>query len=184
MVQETPLPGWFLPDVTPNDLVVAMHRLYPAFMNGCRCITGAFYVDRKAVRVAALDALSNLTKDMTMRVSAVGRALHSQAESRLCAQLGTESNEVDISSDNQSGTDRVGIMQKQLAEARRRVESTQEGRSGALVSIVTNKVVLIRNPAALRKTDTPGGYSFGLLLLRDVSVYLLARFLFIKAKRL
>ena len=58
VLQEVQLPGWFLPHHTAHDVVSTMHRLFPAFMNGCRCITTAFHVDRKAVRVEALEKLA------------------------------------------------------------------------------------------------------------------------------
>lgn len=141
-------------------------------------------MDRKAVRVAGLDALCNVTKDMTMRASAIGRVLQTQAEARLCARFGADDTEDSVNGDDlHFGTDSGGIMQKQLAEAQRRVSSTKEGRSGALGKIMQDKVKLISNPASLIKFDSPRGYSFGLLLLRDVSIYLFARFLFIKVKK-
>ena len=58
VLQEFQLPGWFLPHHTAHDVVSTMHRLFPAFMNGCRCITTAFHVERKAVRVEALEKLA------------------------------------------------------------------------------------------------------------------------------
>lgn len=58
VLQEVQLPGWFLPHHTAHDVVSTMHRLFPAFMNGCRCINTAFHVERKAVRVEALEKLA------------------------------------------------------------------------------------------------------------------------------
>lgn len=75
VVHEVQLPSWFLPDVTPNDIVTVMHRLYPAFMNGCRCITGAWYVDQRALRVAALDAVLATSRDLSLRLSSVSHGL-------------------------------------------------------------------------------------------------------------
>eukprot|EP01035_Chromulina_nebulosa_P030852 gene30852-41042_t len=43
VLQEVQLPGWFLPHHTAHDVVSTMHRLFPAFMNGCRCINTAFH---------------------------------------------------------------------------------------------------------------------------------------------
>jgi hypothetical protein len=44
-VQETKLPEWFLPQYTEHQLVWLMHSLFPAFLNGCRCLGGFLYVD-------------------------------------------------------------------------------------------------------------------------------------------
>ena len=40
ILEEAPLPRWFLPYNTPCEIVAFMHRIFPAFMNGCRSITG------------------------------------------------------------------------------------------------------------------------------------------------
>ena len=47
-LQEFKLPGWFFPSYPPSHIIATMHSLYPAYMNGCRCIMGCFYEDRKA----------------------------------------------------------------------------------------------------------------------------------------
>lgn len=43
--QETKLPDWFVPWVTEHELVALLHSLFPAYMNGCRCLGGHLYVD-------------------------------------------------------------------------------------------------------------------------------------------
>lgn len=40
ILEEAPLPLWFLPYNTPCEIMAFMHRIFPAFMNGCRSITG------------------------------------------------------------------------------------------------------------------------------------------------
>jgi hypothetical protein len=220
VVQEVPLPSWFLPDITPNDIITVMHRLYPAFMNGCRCITGAFYVDRKAQRVAALEAVLNSTKDMASRLSSVSHALTrraEEAEEDFETETGTEGDEDWIEDDGtegaavdadqlaaESGTGQrhtsttvsnlvrlrkeavpaVGIMAKGLAEVRRRLAISPEGRSGAHNAAMEARVKLIADPAALKsRADGAGGLGVGLTLLRDVCVYLLARYLIVRTKK-
>jgi hypothetical protein len=221
VVQEVPLPSWFLPDITPNDIITVMHRLYPAFMNGCRCITGAFYVDRKAQRVAALEAVLNSTKDMASRLSSVSHALTrraEEAEEDFETETGTVEDEDWIEDDGTEGAavdaDRtapeggtgqrhtkttavskptrlrketvpaVGIMAKGLAEVRRRLATSPEGRSGAHNAAMEARVKLIADPAALKsRADGTGGLGVGLTLLRDVCVYLLARYLIVRTKK-
>jgi hypothetical protein len=43
--QDTKLPDWFIPFVTEHEIVALMHSLFPAYLNGCRCLGGHLYVD-------------------------------------------------------------------------------------------------------------------------------------------
>ncbi len=65
VVKEVTLPSWFFPSSTPHDIVLTMHRLFPAYMNGCRCLTTAFYRDPKDQRVAALEYAAAATKELS-----------------------------------------------------------------------------------------------------------------------
>ena len=181
VVHEVQLPVWFLPDNTAHDLVAAMHRLFPAFMNGCRCITGAFYVDRKAVRVAALETLATSTKDLSMRVSSVTRALLHRVEvevelevadmvevevqetdegivlvDKLDSSRGEEGEEqVEVPAERAirpTGTQsNIGIMGKALKDITRHVNSTKEGRNGSITANITAKLKLLQDPTILRQ---------------------------------
>ena len=51
------LPDWLLPESTPHEIITTLHRLFPAFMSGCRCIISSFYVDLKERRLQVLDPL-------------------------------------------------------------------------------------------------------------------------------
>lgn len=206
VLQEVPLPHWFLPDCTPYDVVSVLHRLFPAFMNGGRCISGAFYVDRKTVRLAALDAVSASSKELTLRSCNLARSMLVQRldcadqEADVLQESEDVDDEVEVveaegEGDSEEDLDerpavvtslkhrpgRVGIMEKQMAEVRRRVAAMREGRSGALAEMVEGKARLISDPANLRKATAQGWNSMGWLLLRDVSIYLVARFVFIKS---
>jgi len=45
LLQEVKLPEWFLPTVTEHEIVWLLHSLFPAYMNGCRCLGSFLYVD-------------------------------------------------------------------------------------------------------------------------------------------
>jgi len=45
MLNQGEMPTWFLPFVTEHELILLLHALFPPFMNGCRCIGSALYVD-------------------------------------------------------------------------------------------------------------------------------------------
>ncbi|KAJ1449700.1 hypothetical protein M885DRAFT_489327 [Pelagophyceae sp. CCMP2097] len=64
MLQEFALPAWFLPKWTEHEVVALLHNLFPAFMNGCRCIGGFLYVDLDEQQRQLLIALHEQNKDV------------------------------------------------------------------------------------------------------------------------
>lgn len=72
VVEEFELPSWFLPYTTSHDIIVILHRIFPAFMNGGRSIMSVFSVNEKNTTVQAMQS-------MQQSVSYVG--------SKLCAVL-------------------------------------------------------------------------------------------------
>jgi hypothetical protein len=60
------LPDWFLPKTTEHELVLVMHSLFPAYLNGCRCLGGFLYVDVDEQMRQRLDAVSEQNKDILM----------------------------------------------------------------------------------------------------------------------
>ena len=57
VLEDAKLPAWLAPQLTVYDIIVLMHRAYPAFMSGCRCILGSLFVDERKVRTSILGAL-------------------------------------------------------------------------------------------------------------------------------
>ena len=45
LLKEIELPAWFLPAMTAHELIQLGHNLFPAFLNGCRCIGAYLFVD-------------------------------------------------------------------------------------------------------------------------------------------
>ncbi|KAH8045373.1 hypothetical protein JL722_14268 [Aureococcus anophagefferens] len=45
LLKELTLPDWFLPQTTEHELVMLGHNLFPAYLNGCRCIGAYLFVD-------------------------------------------------------------------------------------------------------------------------------------------
>lgn len=56
------IPVKLLPTNTTHDVISWLHKLFPAYMNGCRCIAGAFATDRKSLRVEGLKILLEQSK--------------------------------------------------------------------------------------------------------------------------
>ncbi len=67
------LPIWLFPQHTSHDIVTMCHKLYPAFMNGCRCICGSFYQDSQSVRLKLLTELNESVKLNSSRISTIGK---------------------------------------------------------------------------------------------------------------
>jgi hypothetical protein len=67
VVQEVQLPVWLFPRCTPHEIVTTLHQLFPAYLNGCRCITGAFYVDQKKHRELLLETISLVGRDIVTK---------------------------------------------------------------------------------------------------------------------
>lgn len=60
------LPEWFFPYTTEHELVLIMHSLFPAYLNGCRCLGGFLYVDVDEQNRKMVEAISEQNKDILM----------------------------------------------------------------------------------------------------------------------
>ena len=66
MLQETKLPEWFFPSTTESELVFLMHSLFPAYLNGCRCLGGFLHVDVDEQMRQSMVQLHDQNKDILM----------------------------------------------------------------------------------------------------------------------
>mmetsp|Transcript_34652 Transcript_34652/g.44207 ORF Transcript_34652/g.44207 Transcript_34652/m.44207 type:complete len:343 (+) Transcript_34652:131-1159(+) len=66
MFQQGEMPAWFFPQLTEAEMIWLLHTLFPAFMNGCRCLGGFLYVDLDAQTRQLLVALQEQNKDVLM----------------------------------------------------------------------------------------------------------------------
>ena len=155
VVKEVPLPIWFLPQRTPFEVVGVFRRLFPAFMNGCRCITGAFHIDHKKNREAALDALTTSTKALSMRLAVVVQSVQK------------------LVNDSTDAEETEGVMVSHLTEIKRKLKHSKE--SSAVEQAIAKKIALIKDPVALKKSAMNEGKS-SFALLRNLFLYLIARF--------
>lgn len=165
VLQQVPLSAWLLPSTTPHDLVSTLHRIFPAFMNGCRCIAGAFYVDHRLVAVEALDQLATTTKGVTHRCST---ALD------LCDAI--------LAKHLQQGSEEIGIAERMLQSIRRTVSSSSRSSAG-VVHFMDTRGQVIKDPhklAAYTMKDKDAEGKWDLLLY--LAVYLVARYLYYRFK--
>ncbi|GMH56093.1 hypothetical protein TrRE_jg12840 [Triparma retinervis] len=78
MTTEDPLPPWWFPKTTEHEWIWLLHALFPAFMNGCRCLGGFLYVDLEEQTRRLLVALREQNKDvlLVLRDVQIGAAKH------------------------------------------------------------------------------------------------------------
>ena len=80
MFQESKnIPDWFLPKWTDHEMILFMQSLFPAFLNGCRCLGGVLYVDQDELMQKRLQALEGQNNDMLAVLRDIQVNIHSIA---------------------------------------------------------------------------------------------------------
>ena len=64
--QSNPLPTWLFPNMTEHEVVLLLHSLFPAFMNGCRSLGSYLFVDLDGQTRMLLLALQEQNKDILL----------------------------------------------------------------------------------------------------------------------
>ena len=75
LLKEIELPAWFLPAMTAHELIQLGHNLFPAFLNGCRCIGAYLFVDLDGHQRALLGALHEQNKEVLRALRDIQRVL-------------------------------------------------------------------------------------------------------------
>jgi hypothetical protein len=170
ILEQYKIPIWLLSRNTSYDVVSLLHRLYPAFMNGCRCIVGAFVVDHKSRRIEALVELSESVQVVTMKARSVKQITEGIAQALI--EEGSSSDRDGVAA-GKKGADSVT-----MADALRNVQ--RNTLFNTIVSGIQQKAVTIQDPVLLHKLDkSQNDYSW----LRNIVVYLVARFIIVKSHR-
>jgi hypothetical protein len=81
LLKELVLPEWFLPGMTEHEFVMLGHNLFPAFLNGCRCIGAYMFVDLEMHTRALLVALHEQNKALLQELSDVKQAVREATRS-------------------------------------------------------------------------------------------------------
>ena len=150
--------------ITSFDIVSTLHRLYPAFMNGYRCIVGAFVVDHKSRRIEALLELSESVRCVTLRATNVIQGTEVIAQS---LSEGAFNSERDSTKSSQGSSMRDALLSVQ-----------RSGTFDTIVSAVQQKAAIVLDPILLHKQDRQqGDFSW----LRNTVIYLIARFVIIRS---
>ena len=175
VLEEVQIPIWLLPYHTSHDVIAVLHRLFPAFMNGCRCIIGAYTIDQKEKRVEALTALSEASKESTQKL------IHITSMS-LLTLVGNENDDDDDDDDSNSNKDvqvsnkKSSILDKALNAIKRRGKEY----NASAVTTVKEKLDLIKDSKKLRNNEKSNS---NYVLLGELFIYIIARFVLISPKK-
>ena len=160
VLHERKLPTWFMSTHTSHDVVVWLHRLFPAFMNGCRCIIGSLTADRKTMYVDALTGLSSSASIMTKKLVLCAKQLHKTVEyTRTCVGGGRD-----------HGRAELGV----VAGALQGVEWRGED-DGLVEGVVAASLKSINDP--MHSRSAAKRWAAPLLLVRNIILYLGIRYL-------
>ena len=173
VLEQVQIPIWMLPHHTPHDVISLLRRLYPAFMNGCRCINGAFVVDHKASRVEALSELNEATRSVTQRASALIQSTISSVQHVIAygQTLGTSSSGRDSNVTEES----LNGCTLSMADALRQVHNMVT-RSDSIIVAVKERTGTIQNQNLMRSKEESSAANFS--WARNLAIYLLSRFVF------
>ena len=169
VLEEHKIPSWITSVYTSNDVMTWLHRLFPAFLNGCRCILGAFVVDRRVVMVDKLESLHT-------RASMVSsKSINVVHESVLDIQRQTQSLVNDSFTAIQSNNGN-GLMGNILTAIEKRINHNS---NKDIITEYKQLLHTVSDPTGLQGKYIAKRQSL-LLLLRNIGVYILIRWLFIK----
>jgi hypothetical protein len=187
ILKEVSLPASIFPQTTPFELITMLHRLYPAYMNGCRCVMSAFYVNIKERREKILEELANTTKDLTVKCSNISRSMeelvlevkdmhekHERASTN--SHIFDEEGEVE----DEKSLGLIGKYLKQRVEAYKR---SKEGKDGSYEKRMQASLKLTENPKVLADfmtKDRQNNVNSFWVVIRNIVLYCLARYLFFK----
>jgi len=146
-------------------MVSVARRLFPAFMNGCRCIYGSFYKDPKVSRVEQLTELVTAMKISTLKTGVLIQAAIERASPR------NGSNRLGGKSEDEN----TGIIAEALKPINLKISSAL---CSDISSKILSKVSIIDDPKKTRNQNKDGNDYFE--FLRNLGLYLGAFFAFSK----
>lgn len=189
-LHEWSLPSWFFPQNTPHEVIATLHRIYSPFMHGVRCVLAVTTVDRKLVRETALESLSKATVDLSVRVESIFYRVLDYLDSKqnIIEMIDESTNTSEEYSDDDRQRENhsqvfvsplhvpavADSMETMLRFTEKMVE---KNRSKEEVVIKEVEERLIKSRAIINNSK---GDNSGWLLLRNLAIYLVARYIFIK----
>jgi hypothetical protein len=186
IVQNYSLSTDIFPAMTAFQLVTNVHRLFPAFMNACRCLTSAYYDDPKVVREKYLEEISLATRDLSLKSSNLIQSMEdvSLAVKQLDPNFAEElqeneaGDEEDENSPEENGGP-VGFIEKILTQRRKYYQSIAKNKNEvATLKKLEHSLHVIENPQRLIKqmTNPQGRPNTTWILFRNLMIYLVIHY--------
>jgi len=160
VLHEYKIPTWFMSTNTSHDVILWLHRLFPAFMNGCRCVIGSLASDRKTMYVEALSEMSDSVTVMSKKLMSSAQQLHKSIEYMRSGRFDAKV----------SSRAELGIVMDALQSIESRCED-----SSHIENIVTASAKRVEDPVLSRRAAQKG--SSPLLFVRNIALYLVVRYL-------
>ena len=178
-LEEFNIPNNILLRYTPYEVTSTLRRLFPAFMNGCRCVIGSYYQDPVKIRQGLLQQVVVDAKALTLKFYHV-------ANTALFAQMNINHRK-DVAANQSRGgiggsldacssgpstlpANYVGLVAHALKDVQNRL--TDETTLKA-VHKVRQTLTAIADPAAVQKLDQ-GNYSAKWEWVRNLALYVAA----------
>ena len=152
------LPNYVFPYYTPHEMLSLLHKVYPAFINCCRCLITAFHVDYRAKRIEELQEVLAAVDSTTKKFRDI---------SQVILQLATKSAAV-ISSSESLPIESAGIMSLALQNV--------QGATTILYDTANEKSIK-RESWIVRVAKSQSG---GIVI--NLALYLIVRYLLTKFK--
>mmetsp|Transcript_11746 Transcript_11746/g.15130 ORF Transcript_11746/g.15130 Transcript_11746/m.15130 type:complete len:346 (-) Transcript_11746:142-1179(-) len=70
-LQDVTLPEWFLPTITEYEIILILHSIFPAFMNGCKIIGSFYYIDIDELTKNTLLKLQNSHEEILSSIKSI-----------------------------------------------------------------------------------------------------------------
>lgn len=174
VLQNIQMPKWFLPQTTPHEIISTLHRLFPAFMSGTRCIISAFHVEPKDKRIDFLEpivvSLESISTNMANVVQIQFDNLemienNNNSKTNMSTKLQSNKSQISQSVSN------LGIMEKAVKSVENKVSDP------AIHKMMSDKINLLKNPDKLKQTDKSNSIYE---LVFNFVIYFLVRLMLVK----
>ena len=151
ILEEHSIPIWIFPSYTSYDIVSMGKRLFPAIMNGCRCIYGSFHQDEKAIRVEKLTELSRMFEISASKLEALAKKALNHLGNKNSSNKAIESE---------------GIVAYAIEYNNKQISSKKRDET---IKYMESKVNLVKNPKLL---NSSGKSSISFEFIRNIVLYL------------
>lgn len=193
-IHEWPLPSWFFPQHTPHQIIGVLHQIYSPFMHGVRCMLAVMQVNAKSARESALEGVHATLSDLSIKAESIFFRSCALLDNRWSQESLTVNRDETDRAERDSNEDDLMIGEhafvsplavptvseslEDMLSFTSRMVSKNKVKEGKVVDDVQNRLKASLNGRRASKDD--GSW---LVLLRNLAIYIIARYLFIKGEQ-